>query len=187
METVSKDLNRIWMRSAIMASRVFEGDTPKVWRILDKEVGVSILQHGLLEPCAVKVASTVLRGGGRGDTSPLPDIIYVPDSYDETSEVPLMLNFHGYGGTANQQLKFADMRPLADMENFILVYPQGTLLDGDPHWNAGLEAFLKLGFRSLMRFKASDTRGIWPYEKRLTPRYFTPPAKRPDGGFKKAS
>ncbi len=67
-------------------------------------------------------------------------IIYVPDFYDETLKVPLMLNFHGYGGTANQQLKSADMRPLADMENFILVYPQGTLRNGDPHWNAGLES-----------------------------------------------
>ncbi|MXY80830.1 MAG: hypothetical protein F4Y91_01815, partial [Gemmatimonadetes bacterium] len=67
-------------------------------------------------------------------------IIYVPDSYDGTSAVPLMLNFHGYGGIADQYLKYADMRPLADMENFILVYPQGTLLDGDPHWNAGLES-----------------------------------------------
>ena len=65
-------------------------------------------------------------------------IIYVPEAYDGTSKVPLMLNFHGYGGFANQYLKYADMRPLADMENFILVYPQGTLLNGDPHWNSGL-------------------------------------------------
>ena len=67
-------------------------------------------------------------------------VIYVPDSYDGTSAVPLMLNFHGYGGIADQYLKYADMRPLADTENFILVYPQGTLLDGDPHWNSGLES-----------------------------------------------
>ena len=67
-------------------------------------------------------------------------ILYVPDSRDETSEVPLMLNFHGFGQTADQYLKFADMRSLADTENFILVYPQGTLLDGDPHWNAGLKS-----------------------------------------------
>ena len=51
-----------------------------------------------------------------------------------------MLNFHGYGGSAEQQLHYADMRPLADAENFILVYPQGTLLAGDAHWNAGLES-----------------------------------------------
>ncbi|MEM7028949.1 MAG: PHB depolymerase family esterase [Chloroflexota bacterium] len=67
-------------------------------------------------------------------------ILYVPESYKETSPVPLMLNFHGFGMTANQQLKSADMRSLADTENFILVYPQGTLLDGYPHWNAGLES-----------------------------------------------
>ena len=67
-------------------------------------------------------------------------ILYVPEAYDGTSKVPLMLNFHGYGGIANQYLKYADMRSLADIENFILVYPQGTLLNGDPHWNSGLES-----------------------------------------------
>ena len=66
-------------------------------------------------------------------------ILYVPGSHDGTSSVPLMLNFHGFGGTTDQHLRFADMRSLADSENFILVYPQGTLLDGDPHWNAGLK------------------------------------------------
>ena len=62
-------------------------------------------------------------------------VLYVPDSYDGTSEVPLMLNFHGYGGVASQYLEYADMRPLADTDVFVLVYPQGALLDGDPHWN----------------------------------------------------
>ena len=32
-----------------------------------------LLQPGLLEPCAVKVARTGLRGGGGGDIPPLPD------------------------------------------------------------------------------------------------------------------
>jgi len=66
-------------------------------------------------------------------------LLYVPDAYDSSLAVPLMLNFHGYGMTANQQMRFADMRPQADAHNFILVYPQGTRLAGDPHWNAGLE------------------------------------------------
>ena len=64
----------------LRASRVSEGQ-PKVWRIADKEAGdrdadkgyIPILQPGLLEPCAMKGARTVLRGGGRGDTSSLPD------------------------------------------------------------------------------------------------------------------
>ena len=33
------------------------------------------LQPGLLEPCALKGARTVLRGRGSGDTSSLPDIL----------------------------------------------------------------------------------------------------------------
>lgn len=67
-------------------------------------------------------------------------ILYVPDAYDGTSEVPLMLNFHGFGGNASEYQSYADMRSLADTETFILVYPQGTCLDGSPHWNAGLES-----------------------------------------------
>lgn len=66
-------------------------------------------------------------------------ILYVPDSLEGTSRVPLMLNFHGFGGTANRHLRSADMRSLADSGKFILVYPQGALLEGNPHWNAGLK------------------------------------------------
>ncbi|MEM7115437.1 MAG: PHB depolymerase family esterase [Chloroflexota bacterium] len=66
-------------------------------------------------------------------------ILYLPNSYDGETAVPLMLNFHGFGMTASEQLAWADMRSVADAENFVLVYPQGTLLDGFPHWNAGLD------------------------------------------------
>jgi len=62
-------------------------------------------------------------------------ILYVPDSYDGSEAVPLFFNFHGFGGTSEGQMAWADMRPVADAENFILVYPQGTNLDGEPHWN----------------------------------------------------
>ena len=51
----------------------------------------------------------------------------------------------------------------------------------------GLEAFLKLGFRSLARLKVSGTEGVSPYEKRLTPRPLDSPAKQSEGGFKNAS
>ena len=63
-------------------------------------------------------------------------LIYVPESYDGTIEVPVMMNFHGGSMNAQAQMFLADMRPLAETENFILIYPEGTLLDsGDPHWN----------------------------------------------------
>ena len=63
-------------------------------------------------------------------------LLYLPTSYNGTSQVPLLFNFHGYGGTSSGHMYAADMRSLADKENFILVYPQGSLLDGSPHWNA---------------------------------------------------
>lgn len=65
-------------------------------------------------------------------------LLYVPGAYNETSSVPLMMNFHGFGMTAADQQYMADMRPIADTANFILVYPQGSLWDGDPHWNTSL-------------------------------------------------
>ena len=62
-------------------------------------------------------------------------ILYVPKSYDGTSPVPLMLNFHGYGDSASNYMINADMREVAESDTFILVYPQGSCLDGSSHWN----------------------------------------------------
>lgn len=62
-------------------------------------------------------------------------VLYIPDSYDGTSAVPLMLNFHGYSQSASEYIIEADMRPLAELDTFILVYPQGSCLDGSSHWN----------------------------------------------------
>ena len=67
----------------------------------------------------VEVFGTECGGGGSSDTNTTglftqtlfhggvtrEYIIYVPEAYDGTSSVPLMLNFHGYGGFANQYLK----------------------------------------------------------------------------------
>lgn len=63
-------------------------------------------------------------------------IMYVPTNYNSDIEYPLMINFHGFGGTASDFVETADMRSLAENENFIIVYPQGTLLGGFPHWNS---------------------------------------------------
>jgi polyhydroxybutyrate depolymerase len=65
-------------------------------------------------------------------------IIYSPQGYDGNSKLPLLLNFHGFGGQAGDHMSYSNMRSTADSENFILVYPQGTDLDGSPHWNAAL-------------------------------------------------
>lgn len=63
---------------------------------------------------------------------------YIPDNYDGSTKLPLLLNFHGFGGNTNYFMQTADMRSLAESEGFVLVYPQGTDLNGSPHWNADL-------------------------------------------------
>ncbi len=61
---------------------------------------------------------------------------YIPSSYRYDSEAAVLLSFHGGGGDAESQLMVADMRNLADAEGFLLIYPEGTLLDsGEGHWN----------------------------------------------------
>ena len=65
-------------------------------------------------------------------------ILYVPESYSDSIKIPLMLNFHGNGASAGSHMEYADMRNIADSNNFILVYPQGTILDGSSHWNNAL-------------------------------------------------
>ena len=62
-------------------------------------------------------------------------VLYIPDSYDGASSVPLMLNFHGFGGSASEYMNDADMREVAESDTFILVYPQGSCSDGSSHWN----------------------------------------------------
>ena len=63
-------------------------------------------------------------------------ILLVPNSYDGVSAVPMLFNFHGFGGSASEFMTDADMRSLAESDTFILVYPQGSCLDGLSHWNA---------------------------------------------------
>ena len=50
--------------------------------------------------------------------------IYIPASYDGTTNFPLLFNLHGGGGTNSAWQVTSDMIPIADTADFILVYPQ---------------------------------------------------------------
>ena len=63
-------------------------------------------------------------------------VLYIPSSYDGSAAAPLMLNFHGFGGSAGEYMEDADLRSLAESDTFILAYPQGSCLNGSSHWNA---------------------------------------------------
>ena len=70
------------------------------------------------------------------DNSQRDYIIHIPASYDGNSSIPLVLCFHGYGGSA-LGLSYTNFNYVADTAGFIVVYPQGTLLQGVTHWNVG--------------------------------------------------
>lgn len=59
--------------------------------------------------------------------------VHVPPALDTTAPAPLVLNFHGLGSNASQQVFFSDMTPFADSEGFIVAYPQGFMNS----WNGG--------------------------------------------------
>jgi polyhydroxybutyrate depolymerase len=64
-------------------------------------------------------------------------ILYIPANYSPTNPLPLVLNFHGFGGSSSQQMSMANFKPIADTANFIVACPQGTLYLGLGHWNVG--------------------------------------------------
>ena len=50
--------------------------------------------------------------------------IHVPENYDSTTALPVVLNFHGYGGYATAHAATTGMRATSDSFQFLLVYPQ---------------------------------------------------------------
>lgn len=48
-----------------------------------------------------------------------------------------MFVLHGYGSSATNIMYYSEFQSLAEQDGFILVYPQGSLLNGVSHWNVG--------------------------------------------------
>lgn len=65
--------------------------------------------------------------------------LYVPSTLDPEAPAPLVLSLHGFTSNPGQQQFFSKWDEIAETENFIVVYPQGT---GAPlRWNAGIRLF----------------------------------------------
>ena len=60
--------------------------------------------------------------------------IHVPLGYAANAPTPLVLVFHGYGGTAASEDASSGFTPLAEREGFLVVYPQGLLINGSAFW-----------------------------------------------------
>lgn len=60
-------------------------------------------------------------------------MIHIPPSYENGAAMPLVLNFHGGGGTANTaEIAVGGMNKKSDQEGFIAVYPNGTSSVNEP-------------------------------------------------------
>lgn len=67
-------------------------------------------------------ALTLMHGG-----LPRTFRVHVPTGYDGSAPAPLVLMFHGGGGSGRQfEERSSNMNPIADREGFVAVYPDGT-------------------------------------------------------------
>lgn len=83
------------------------------------------------------VAQQTINGTITHDGMQRSYILYLPKSYAGNVPFPLVFNFHGYTSNAQAQMNYGDFRPVADTGNFLVVHPQGTLFNGNTHWNVG--------------------------------------------------
>ena len=60
--------------------------------------------------------------------------VHVPPGFSTTEHLPLVLNLHGYTSNAVQQEAYSEMNAVADVERFVVVYPDGV----NNSWNLGL-------------------------------------------------
>lgn len=62
--------------------------------------------------------------------------LHLPDGYTPTARTPLVLYFHGAGGTAAQADRDSGWSSLADRDHFLVAYPQGLPFGGGgpPAW-----------------------------------------------------
>jgi polyhydroxybutyrate depolymerase len=66
-------------------------------------------------------------------------IIHIPTSYNANNPTPLLINFHGFGGTAAGFIGEAgNLNTIANNNNFLVAYPQGVERSkGDAEWDPG--------------------------------------------------
>jgi len=64
--------------------------------------------------------------------------IHTPSGY-EVSDMPfpLLFCFHGFTSNANNIMAYSRFNQIAEANDFIVVYPQGSLFSGLTHWNVG--------------------------------------------------
>ena len=100
------------------------------FRILACLLGLIVLGLG---PLHAQLATQTIDVNGAMRTY----LEYLPEGFDNTQNLPLVMSFHGGGGQAQEQLGIADLRDRADEDGFVLVYPDAIPDpndDGSTNW-----------------------------------------------------
>ena len=64
--------------------------------------------------------------------------IYEPENLDASRSIPVLFALHGYGSTAMRHFNYTNYEPIADANNLVVIYPQGSTNSGlSTHWNNG--------------------------------------------------
>ena len=72
------------------------------------------------------------------DEIPREYIVYIPENYNHNTPNSIVFVFHGFGGSNTFTMNSTGFNEIAEQENFIVVYPQGSLiLNLLSHWNVG--------------------------------------------------
>lgn len=66
--------------------------------------------------------------------------VHIPTNYEPGSSLPLVINMHGFGSNRQQQQLYANMDPIADENNFFIVYPDGVSSAWNVGWDFGSTA-----------------------------------------------
>lgn len=66
--------------------------------------------------------------------------VYVPTGYDGTSELSLVMDFHGFGSNGQQQASLTGYEDLAEEEGFVVVHPTAVPASGDQQGRNSWEA-----------------------------------------------
>src|SRR5437773_250484 len=97
-------------------------------------VGVALLVLGLAatsaRPAGAGCQSNVLLPGDSTRTMTFGGMsrtynLHVPPGYNPFLPTPLVMDIHGYTGTASGQANVSGFRALSDAQGFVVVWPQG--------------------------------------------------------------
>ena len=66
-------------------------------------------------------------------------LLHLPEKRPAGKRLPLLLAFHGLGGSAREQMEDSGFNALSDRHRFAVAYPEGIAnADGGQAWNGGL-------------------------------------------------